>query len=125
MTVSEITAAKAEFALALNDAGLDVTDYIPARVTPPVLIITSGSPYLMPETLGNEYEMNLDIKCVAMTADNESATNALDLLIEQTIHAISNLHYVQLKSVNQPYGLDANGAVYLTSDVSVMVSITL
>jgi hypothetical protein len=125
MTVSEITAAKAEFALAMADAGIDIMDYIPGRVMPPVVIIASGSPYLVPETVGNEYELNLDLKCVAMTADNESSTNALDLLIEQVVHATSNLHYVQLKQVNQPYGLEANGAVYLTADVNIMVSVSL
>jgi len=125
MTVSEITAAKAEFALALNATGLDVVDYIPGRVVPPVVIISSGSPYITTESLGNDYELNLDLKCVAMTADNQMATNALDLLVEQVINALSDLHYIQLKQVNQPYALEANGAVYLAADVGVMVSITL
>jgi hypothetical protein len=125
MTVSEITAAKAEFALALADAGLDVVDYIPGRVVPPVVIISSGSPYITVESLGNDYELNLDLKCVAMTADNQMATNALDLLVEQVINALSDLHYIQMKQVNQPYALEANGAVYLAADVGVMVSITL
>ena len=125
MTVSEITSAKAEFALALNATGLDVVDYIPGRVVPPVVIISSGSPYITTESLGNDYELNLDLKCVAMTADNQMATNALDLLVEQVINALSDLHYIQLKQVNQPYALEANGAVYLAADVGVMVSITL
>jgi arginine utilization protein RocB len=125
MTVSEITAAKAEFALALADAGLDVVDYIPGRVVPPVVIISSSSPYITTESLGNDYELNLDLKCVAMTADNQMATNALDLLVEQVFNALSDLHYIQMKQVNQPYALEANGAVYLAADVGVMVSITL
>jgi len=125
MTVSEITSAKAEFALALNDAGLDVVDFIPGRVVPPVVIISSGAPYITSESLGNDYELNLDLKCVAMTADNEMATNALDLLVEQVINALSDLHYIQMKQVGQPYALEANGAVYLAADVGVMVSITL
>jgi hypothetical protein len=125
MTVSEITAAKAEFALALHDAGIDVMDYVPGRVNPPVVIIAPGTPYLVPETVGNEYEMNLELKCVAMTADNELATNSLDLLIEQVVHAIASIRYVRFKMVGQPYALEANNASYLSSDVSVALSITL
>jgi len=125
MTVSEITAAKAEFALALHDAGLDVKDYVPGRVNPPVVIIAPGTPYLTPETIGNEYEMNLELKCVAMTADNELATNSLDLLIEQVVHAIASIRYVRFKTVGQPYALDTNNASYLSADVSVALSITL
>lgn len=125
MTVSEITAAKAEFALALNDAGLDVMDYVPGRVNPPVVIISPATPYLTPETVGNEYELNLELKCVAMTADNDLATNSLDLLIEQTIHAITSIRYVRFKTVGQPYALETGNASYLSADVSVALSITL
>jgi hypothetical protein len=125
MTVSEITAVKAELALALADAGLDVMDYIPGRVMPPVVIFTPGSPYLAPETVGNEYELSLDLKAVAMTADNEMATNALDLLVEQVVHAIAQLNYVRFKSVGSPYALEANGATYLSADVSIALSLTL
>ena len=125
MTVSEITAAKAEFALALHDAGLDVMDFVPGRVNPPVVLIAPATPYLVPETVGNEYEMNLDLKCIAMTADNELATNSLDLLIEQVVHAIADIRYVRFKTVGQPYSLETNNASYLSADVSVSLSITL
>lgn len=125
MTVSEITAVKAELALALADAGLDVTDYVPGRVTPPVVIFTAGTPYLAPETVGNEYELSLELKAVSMTADNEMATNALDLLVEQVVHAIAQLNYVRLRQVGAPYALEVNNATYLTADVGIALSLTL
>jgi hypothetical protein len=122
---NEITASKAEFALDLQTAGLDVLDYVPERIVPPIVIITSGSPYLVAETVGNEYRLGLNLTLVASTATNEEATEALDELIATTVSALSTLGYVILKTVNPPYRLAANNAEYLASDLNLDLSITL
>lgn len=122
---NEITASKAEFALDLQNAGLDVLDYVPERVTPPIVIITAGSPYLVAETVGVDYRLGLNLTLVASTATNEEATEALDKLIADTVSAVSNLGYVVLKTVNPPYRLAVNNADYLASDMNLDLSITL
>ena len=122
---NEITISKAEFALDLTNAGLEVLDYVPERIVPPIVIITAGSPYLVTETVGNEYRLGLNLTLVASTATNEEATEALDELIANTVSAISTLGYVVLKTVNPPYRLAANNAEYLASDLNLDLSITL
>jgi hypothetical protein len=122
---NEITASKAEFALDLQNAGLDVLDYVPERIVPPIVIVSSGSPYLSVETVGNEYRLGLNVTLVASTATNEEATEALDELIAQTVSAISTLGYVILKAVNTPFRLAANNAEYLACDLNIDLSITL
>lgn len=122
---NEITASKAEFKLDLQNAGLDVLDYVPERITPPIVIVNSGSPYLIAETVGNEYRLGLNVTLVASTATNEEATEALDELIAQTVSAISTLGYVILKAVNTPFRLAANNAEYLACDLNIDLSITL
>jgi hypothetical protein len=122
---NEITASKAEFKLDLQSAGLDVLDYVPERIVPPIVIVNSGSPYLVTETVGNEYRLGLNVTLVASTATNEEATEALDELIAQTVSAISTLGYVILKAVNTPFRLAANNAEYLACDLNIDLSITL
>ena len=122
---NEITASKAEFALDLQNAGLDVLDYVPERIVPPIVIVTAGSPYLVTETVGNEYRLGLNLTLVASTATNEEATEALDKLIADTVSALADLGYVILKTVNPPYRLAANNAEYLASDLNLDLSITL
>jgi hypothetical protein len=122
---NEITLSKAEFALALTTAGLDVLDYVPERITPPIVIITAGSPYLVAETVGREFRLGLNLTLVASTATNEEATGALDELIADTVTAVTSLGYVILKTVNPPYRLSANNAEYLASDLNLDLSITL
>ena len=100
-------------------------DYVPERITPPIVIITSGSPYLVAETVGREFRLGLNLTLVASTATNEEATEALDELIADTVTAVTSLGYVILKTVNPPYRLSANNAEYLASDLNLDLSITL
>jgi hypothetical protein len=122
---NEITVSKAEFALDLTNAGLEVLDYVPERIVPPIVIITAGSPYLVAETVGREFRLGLNLTLVASTATNEEATEALDELIADTVTAVTSLGYVILKNVNPPYRLAANNAEYLASDLNLDLSITL
>jgi hypothetical protein len=100
-------------------------DYVPERIVPPIVIITAGSPYLVGESLANDYRLALNLTLVAANATNEEATEALDELISDTVSAISTLGYIVLKSVNTPYRLAANNAEYLASDLNIDLSITL
>lgn len=121
--MAEIGAAKAELGLTLQEAGLDVLDYIPARVQPPIVIIRSGSPYLVAGSINKGYQLNLELQAVAMTADNEQATDALDLLIEAIIDALPL--DAAFTDVSQPYTLAANGAEYLAATIGTNLLITL
>jgi len=122
---NEITASKAELALDLQNAGLEVLDYVPERIVPPIVIISSGSPYLVTETVGNEYRLGLNLTLIAGTATNEQVTEDLDDLIAKVVSALADLGYVILKSVNPPFRLAANSAEYLAVEVNLDLSITL
>jgi hypothetical protein len=123
MTVNEITASKAEFALVLTEAGLDVYPYVPARITPPVIVIRHGSPYLQPSSVGNEYSLGLELILLAGTSVNELATETLDQLIQDTLNALPN--YAAMDNVTQPQMFTENGADYLGCTISINLDITL
>lgn len=124
MAVNEITASKAEYALALTALGLKVSSFIPGGVVPPVVIIGPGSPYLTPTLLDRgEWVMNLELMVVASVAVNEKATELLDKAIEKILNG--NPGYARITSVGQPYALKTNNAEFLTADITVDLRITL
>lgn len=123
--MNEITATKAEFKLDLDTAGLDVLEYVPGRITPPIVVITSGSTYITSGTLGGEYLLSLECVCIAARADNETATEELDKLIADLLTAIEGLQYVQLTGVAAPYTLATNNTEYLAANVAVNILMTL
>jgi hypothetical protein len=122
---NELTASKAEFALDLQTAGLDVLDYVPERVVPPIIIVSPDGTYITPDSVGKSYLMGLKLTLVASTATNEQSTEELDDLISRVLTALQDLHYVHLTSVQQPYRLQANTAEYLATDITLDLSITL
>jgi hypothetical protein len=121
--MSEVAAAKAELALTLQEADLDVYSYIPARVTPPVIVIRAASPYMTTSSVGAEYLVNLELQVIAGTADNESSSDDLDDLIEACLLALPQ--YSGFKDVSAPYTLVANGNDYLAATIGLDLQITL
>jgi len=122
--MSEINATKVEFKLELVEAGLNVLEYVPERITPPIVIVNSATPYLETAEFG-EWTLGLELVLVASTATNKSASENIDQLIEDTLNAIEPLTYVRITSVNQPYNLQTNNAEYLAASINVKLNITL
>lgn len=120
---NEITAAKVEFKLDLQAAGLKVSDFVPERITPPIVIINNGTPYLQPSSLSKEYTLNLELICVAATATNKMATEKVDELLEAVINALPG--YARMLSAGQPYNLQTNNTEYLAVSVLTDLQITI
>lgn len=124
MAVNEITASKAEYALALTALGLKVSSYIPERVVPPTVILSPGSPYLEPVLLAkDEFLMRLELMIIAATAVNSKATELLDKAIETIL--LGNPGYARISNVGQPYALQTNNAEFLAANIAVDLRITL
>lgn len=120
---NEITLSKQEFKLDLDTAGITVLEYVPERIVPPIVIINSASPYLTPNTLGNEYILSLELVCVASTATNKQATEKLDEAIADVLNAMPR--YARVTRVNEPYEMQTNNASYLAANISVELEITI
>lgn len=121
--MNEITISKAELALDLGNAGLNVLDYVPERIVPPIVIINVASPYLTPNTLSREFVMSLELVCVAATATNKQATEKLDELIANVITSLPS--YANLRNVLAPYNMQTNNAEYLAANVYLDIYITI
>jgi hypothetical protein len=123
MPVNEITASRAEYALALTALGLKVSSFIPERIVPPTVVMSPGNPYLEPVLLDNDYLMRLELMVIAAHAVNAKASEMLDLALETILNG--NPAYVRIGSVGQPYALQTNNAEFLAANVSVDLRITI
>lgn len=122
--MSEIYDAKVQFKTNLAAAGLNVLEYVPERITPPIVIVNAASPYVQTAEFG-EYTLGLELVLVASTATNKKATENLDQLIEDVLLALEPLTYARLTSVNQPYNLQTNNAEYLATNIYAQLAITI
>jgi hypothetical protein len=122
--MSEINDAKVQFKNDLVAAGLNVLEYVPERITPPIVIVNAASPYIETAEFG-EYTLSLELVLVASTATNKKATENLDQLIEDVLNAIKPLTYAKLTNVNQPYNLQTNNAEYLSVNIYAQLAISI
>jgi hypothetical protein len=122
--MSEINDAKVQFKNALIAAGLNVLEYVPERITPPIVIVNAASPYIQTAEFG-EFNLGLELVLVASTATNKKATENLDQLIEDVVNAIKPLTYARMTTVNQPYNLQTNNAEYLSVNIYAQLAITI
>lgn len=121
--INEITSDKAALKTVLVSAGLNVLEYVPERIVPPIVIINSASPYLVPSSLKNQYILNLELVLIAATATNKKATEMLDELIQDTLQALPS--YARLIQVNAPYNMQTNNAEYLATNIAIDLQITI
>lgn len=121
--MNEITTSKVQLKDALTAQNIEVLEYIPERIVPPIVVINNGQPYLVPESIKSEYILALELNCIAETATNEVASEKLDELIESVLNALPS--YARLLRVGKPYELAVNNAAYLAADISVNLSITI
>lgn len=121
--MSEINTAKLQFKDAVAATGIDIREYIPERVIPPIVLMTGGGTYIVPETIGNEYTVGIVLTMISATAMNEQSTEKLDDLIEQTIMALPS--FARMVRVAKPYSVSINNAEYLSADMEIEISITI
>lgn len=97
---------------------------LPARLTPPAVIITPGAPYVEPGNTFGTVQVRLVASLVYKTAANEVTSDKLDAAIIDALVAIINEGY-SFESVSQPYALEANNGQQLAADITFTITPTL
>lgn len=116
--------ARQQVAADLQEVGLNVRSFIPAKVTPPIVIMGTGDPYV---EQGNTYDptqfvCHLELFVIAGTSDNEAALGKLEAMIETVIFNLGDWH---IDGVSSPFMATANDGQYLTSRISISNTITI
>ena len=114
MRLSEVSASVGD---SLRSADLKVSDFVPAKIVPPLVIIGTGDPYLEEAgTFADEVIVYLELFCVVGTSTNSAATAALNDMIQTVLFNVGDWDIVR---VSAPYVATANDAYYLTSKIEI------
>lgn len=81
-----LPAAKAELIEALEVNGYAVAGYVPPAIEPPLVIMSTGDPYLVKgDTLGTEAIANLELFLVFEAAEGQEFTDAADAALAKLL----------------------------------------
>lgn len=119
-----ITEAREDVAAALSGIeGVQVSDFIPNRLSGKALVVTPGSPYVVPGRVLGELTVALNVRVfVPQGTSNQVVTQALDELIVSVCDALSEFGKV---FVAQP-GIDSSSydQTYLVTDITITTNYT-
>lgn len=117
-----LTGAREQLATLLTAGGLKALDHLPNRFTPPVALVTAGSPWVSNgETFGT-FELRYTVTLVAPPSVNDVTTDALDALVADALVALHEAPDWGVDRVDEPHMLVANGAEYLAASLSVVTT---
>lgn len=120
-TLTELRTDLAE--VVATATGFPASGYLLERPTPPVSMISPANPYVVgddDDTAFGEFRVNYRVDFVAPNATNEIKTEKVDETIGLLLSGLEAEGYL-VGNVSAPYGLELNGATYLsvTLDVSI------
>lgn len=116
--MSGLAAARADLTAALDGAGYPYADHVPARITPPVVLLVPDDPYIEPgETFDpDELTCRMQVHLVAATASNAKATTDLDTMIDRVG---AHLGVWLLDRVSAPYVAAVDDREFLAARISI------
>lgn len=108
----------------MGTVAAQVYDHVPARLTPPAVIVLPGSPYIEPGDVFGSFKVNHSVSVVMASGTNEKVTEDVDNLIEAVLKALVEAG-VSVDSVSTFYAYESNGAQYLAADITVNDNVSL
>lgn len=121
-----LTNARVGVAEDLTNAGLRVVDHLPERITPPLVVIGLGDPYVEEsDSFDNtEFVVRLSLGLIVGASTNAVASRAIDTMIETVLF---NLGDWTIDNVEQPGLRSYHDSLFLTSiiDISNTINITV
>ena len=124
--MSKVQTAYTELAESLTQAGLDVKDYVPENIDPPLIVINSGSEFLVPVGTYSQAEATLkaELWLHVRPVSNKEALENLFAMLETAINALKVTEW-EWTTVGPPTMYSYNGSNFLTVTMQVNSNIEL
>lgn len=117
---NDLAQVRQDVAAAINALPGITADYtVPDRVTPPLVAVQPGAPYLAPgvNLPANIWQMTLTLTLLVNNGTNETAMNNIDDGITQVIQALNATQWTI--TVGEPFAMQVGAAVYPAVDITI------
>jgi hypothetical protein len=114
-----LTQTRQDLAAALEVAGYPVKDHVPEQISPPMILISTGDPYVEnSDTFKvSEKQVHMELLLIAGSGANVKKIEALETMIEDVIVVLHNQGW-KFSGASAPFEATVNQSVYLVSRVT-------
>lgn len=116
-----LSESRAELKALLEADGYRTHDYRPDRVTPPIVVVEYGDPYLVRGQTFDDWQATFQLVAIVAPATNQRATEQLDQTICDLVEALRG-HWV-VESV-RPVHVDVGDKKYLAAEIQIQSHLT-
>lgn len=109
----------------LNDAGFNVSAFVPERITPPVAVMEPSSDWVVSGDVFGAYRIGFDVTLITRTASNAKVTDEIDQMLDELIVAVSSAAGFYCGSAGKPFDMNVNGADYYAVSVTIYQNTSL
>jgi hypothetical protein len=118
MKLTEARTNLATWLIQTLDESISVVDHLPDSITPPVVMIAWGDPWIKPATLC-AYEAAMEIMVVAQRIEPGGQYETLENIVSDIVGSIKPKPYYQVADVSAPYPLQVGGNDYLAASINL------
>lgn len=120
-----IVTARAALETLFNNAGFNVSAFVPDRITPPLAIIAPSGDWVTGGDTFGMFRIAFDVTLVTQTASNAKVTDELDQMVDDAIAAVTTATGFYCGSVGSPSYLSVQNAEFLSASMTVYQNIKL
>lgn len=117
--MNTLKALRERITTALASSGVKVEDHLPERISPPLVMLAAGSPYLEAGNTYGTFNIRFTVILVGAQGPNEVTTQALDDNVAAVLVAL-DAHDLAIERVDQPTMLAHSGTHFLSTTIDVV-----
>lgn len=114
-----LTETRQDLANALVALGYPVKDHVPEQISPPVILISTGDPYVEnTDTFSRtQKQLHLELFLVAESGENVKKIEKLEDMIQDVIITLTNEDW-KFTGASAPFETTINQSIYLASRIT-------
>ncbi len=120
-----IVEARAALETLLNDAGFNVSAFVPERITPPIAVMEPSGDWITSGDTFGAYRVGFDVTLITQTASNAKVTDEIDQQVDDFLTAIANASGFYCGSASAPTYLSVQNAEFLSVTLTVYQNTSL
>lgn len=114
-----IVEARGALETLLDDAGFNVSAFVPERITPPIAVMEPAGDWIVSGDTFGVFRIGFNVTLVTQTASNAKVTDELDQMVDDLLDAVASASGFYASQVSAPSLLSVQNAEFYSTTITV------
>jgi hypothetical protein len=114
-----IVQARGALETLFDNAGFNVSAFVPERITPPIAVIAPSGDWVQSGDTFGSFRVGFDVTLITPTASNAKVTDELDQMVDDALDTVSGAAGFYASQVSAPTLLSVQNAEFLSTTITI------